>query len=138
MNGGGRAGEVVDLIDPDVQGESDVVAHQLEALKLQDIGDVVLPSSKEIVDVENVVALGDEPLAQVRVEESCTACHQDPLRGRFHVRSSSQRPSVSSAACAITNEPPRKVSLLSALRGALVSAVKGSVEFAFRSASGQT
>jgi hypothetical protein len=42
---------------------------------LEEMGDVVLPSGEEIVDAENVVPLGDEPLAQKRAEESGAACH---------------------------------------------------------------
>ena len=42
VNGRGRAGEVVDLVDLDVEREGDVVAHQLEARMAEQMVDVAL------------------------------------------------------------------------------------------------
>ena len=41
VDGRGRAGQVVDLVHLDVQGEGDIVANQLEVGVLQEVGDVV-------------------------------------------------------------------------------------------------
>jgi hypothetical protein len=80
VDGRGRAGEVVDLVYLDIEREGDVMAHQFETRLLQEVGDVVLPAGEKIIDTQNILALRDEPLAQVRAEESGAARHQDPLR----------------------------------------------------------
>jgi len=51
----GRAGQVVDLVDLDVQGERHVVAHQLESRLAEQVDDVVPAARVEIVDGEDVV-----------------------------------------------------------------------------------
>ena len=56
MDRRGRAGQVVDLVDLDVEREGHVVAHQLEARVVQADGDVLLAAGEEIVDAQHVVA----------------------------------------------------------------------------------
>ena len=46
----GRAGQVVDLVDLDIEREGDVVAHQLEAGFGQEMRDIGAPAGEEIVD----------------------------------------------------------------------------------------
>jgi hypothetical protein len=39
--------------------------------------DVPLRAGEEVVETDDVVALGDQPVAQVRSQESGASCHQD-------------------------------------------------------------
>ena len=55
----GRAGEVEDLVDLDVEREGHVVAHQLEARVAEQVRDVALGAGEEVVDAQHVVALLD-------------------------------------------------------------------------------
>jgi hypothetical protein len=50
-----RAGEVVDLVDLDVERERDVVAKELEIAMCEQRSDVPATSGKEIVDAEDLV-----------------------------------------------------------------------------------
>ena len=77
----GRAGQVVDLVDLDVEREGHVVAHQLEHRVAQQVRDVALAAGEVVVDAEHVVALGQQPLAQVRPEEAGAAGDQDLAHG---------------------------------------------------------
>ena len=77
----GRAGEVVDLVDLDVEREGDVVAHQLEMRIAQQMRDVVLAAGEEVVDAQHVVAVAQQALAQMRAEEAGAAGHQHALCG---------------------------------------------------------
>ena len=75
----GRAGQVVDLVDLDVEREGDVVAHQLEVRVVQQVDDVVLGAGEEVVDAQHVVAVGQQAVAQVRAEEAGAAGDHDPF-----------------------------------------------------------
>ena len=72
----GRAGQVVDLVDLDVEREGHVVAHQLEHRVAHQVGDVALGAGEVVVDAQHVVAVGEQPLAQVRAEEAGAAGDQ--------------------------------------------------------------
>ena len=74
----GRARQVVDLIDLYVQRKRDVVAQQLEAGMLRQLGDVALGPGVEIVHAQDVAALGRQPLAQVRAEKTGAPCDHHP------------------------------------------------------------
>jgi hypothetical protein len=49
VHGRGRAGQVVDLVDLDVQRDRHVVPHQLEARVVEQVLDVVLGAGEEVV-----------------------------------------------------------------------------------------
>ncbi len=76
-----RAGEVVDLVDLDVERKRHVVADELEARMVVQVLDVALGAGEEIVDAEHLVALLQQPVAQMRAEESGAAGDQDALAG---------------------------------------------------------
>ena len=80
---GGRAGEVVDLVDLHVQRRGDVVAQHLEARVLPQVRDVRLAPGVVVVEAEHVVPGLEEPLAEVRPEEAGAAGDQDTLHGLF-------------------------------------------------------
>jgi len=53
------------------------VAQQLETGIPDEMGDVVLGPAEEIVGAEHVAAVGDQPVAKVRAEESGAAGDED-------------------------------------------------------------
>ena len=75
----GRAGEIVDLVDLDIERKRHVVAHQLEARMADQMLDVALAAGEEIVDANDVVAVGNQAIAQVRAEKAGTAGDQHRL-----------------------------------------------------------
>ena len=82
-----RAGKVVDLVDLEPQRLDDVVAEELEVGLREEMGDVGLLAREEVVDADHVVALGDQPLAEVAAEEAGASSDEDPLEGRHGVGS---------------------------------------------------
>ena len=75
----GRAGEIVDLVDLDIERERHVVPHQLE-MRIAEAGDdVVLVAGEVVVDAQHVVARRQQALAEMRAEEAGAAGHQNPL-----------------------------------------------------------
>ena len=79
MNRRGRAGEIVNLVDLDIQREGHVVAHDLEIGIVQEMGDVVFRAGEIIVDAENVVAALQQLLAQMRTQKSGATGYQYAL-----------------------------------------------------------
>src|SRR5450755_1694784 len=79
MDGRGRAGEIVDLVDLDIERKGDVVPHQLEAGMPDEMRDVVLVAGEEVVDAENVVAIRQQAFAEMRTQEAGPAGDQDSI-----------------------------------------------------------
>ena len=77
MDGRGRAGQVVDLVHLHVEGEGDVVAHQLEVGVVEQVGDVVLGAGEEVIDADDVMAVGEEAFAEVTAQEAGAAGDED-------------------------------------------------------------
>ena len=87
--GGGRTGEVVDLVHLQPDGYRDIVPDQLEIRLGQQMGHVALLAGEEIVQADDVVTLRNQPVAQMRTQKSRAAGHQNSFDGT-HVGSSSQ------------------------------------------------
>ena len=66
----GRAGQVVDFVDFQPDRMDHVMPEQFEIRPLQQMRDVRLLAGEEIVDANHVVSLLDQPLAQVRAQET--------------------------------------------------------------------
>ena len=81
VNRARRAGQVVDLIDFDVEGECHVVPDHLEARISEQVGDVVLRRRVVVVDAQDVITVGEQPFAQVRADESGAARDKSPTLG---------------------------------------------------------
>ena len=64
-NGRGRTGEVIDLIDLDVERERHVVPHQFEMLVVEKMLDV-LPGAG-VVGAEDIAAFREKPLASLEI-----------------------------------------------------------------------
>jgi hypothetical protein len=79
VDGRGRAGEVVDLVDLDKKRMRHIVPHRLEQRRRQQMRDVVLAPGEVIVDAQDVVPLRQQPLAQMRAEKPGAAGHQNAL-----------------------------------------------------------
>ena len=71
--------EIVDLVDFQIERESDVVPDDLEIRIADNVRDVLLAPGIEIVDANDVAAVGQEPFAQVRAEKSGPAGDQHAL-----------------------------------------------------------
>ena len=69
MHGAGRAGQIVDLFDFHIKREGDVVAHHLELRMVQQMHHVVAGPGIEVIDANDVQAVGQQPFAQVRAQE---------------------------------------------------------------------
>ena len=72
----GRAGQVVDLVDLDVQRKGDVVAQQLEMGVVQQVEDVVLGAGEVVIDTEDVVPVVEEAFTEMGAEKAGPAGHQ--------------------------------------------------------------
>ncbi len=55
--------------------------HQLEARMVEQVLDVALGAGEEVVDAQDVMALLDEPVAQVAAQETGAAGHEHLLGG---------------------------------------------------------
>ncbi len=73
------AGQVVNLVDLDIERERHIVTQQLKATMLQQMLYVTACATKEIVGADDVGALGQEPFAKMRAEEAGAAGDQYPL-----------------------------------------------------------
>ena len=73
VDGRSRAGQVVDLVDLDVEREGDVVAHELEVGVVEQMQDVVLGAGEKVIEAEDIVAVGEQALAEVGTEEAGAA-----------------------------------------------------------------
>jgi hypothetical protein len=77
----GRAGEIVDLVDLDIERKGHVVAHDLEGRLAEQLFDVAARTCEIVVDAENLALLLEQSCAQMRAQKACTPCNKDPL---FH------------------------------------------------------
>src|SRR6185437_14862530 len=84
VDGRGRASEIVDLVDLDIEREADIVAHRLEIRVRQQMRDVGLAPGEVIVDAEYVVAPGQQALAEMRAEEAGAAGDEDAFFAGAH------------------------------------------------------
>lgn len=80
VDGRGRAGQVVDLVDLQEQRFHHVVADQLELGMPEVVHQVLLPPREEVVDDDHAVPSLDQPVNQVRPHESGTSRYHDPHR----------------------------------------------------------
>ena len=57
VNGRCRTGQVVDLVHLDIEGKGHIVAHQLKVRMVEQMGDVVFGSGKEVVKANDLVTV---------------------------------------------------------------------------------
>ena len=73
----GRAGEVVDLVDLDLEGIDHVVPQEFKARVGEQVDDVLLPAGEQIVEADDLVPVADEPVAEVTAQEAGAAGDED-------------------------------------------------------------
>ena len=78
----GWAGQIVDFVHFYIERKSHVVAHDLEARIVHQMGDIVFDAREVIVHAYHVIAVAQQPFAQVGANKSGTAGDQDLLRNR--------------------------------------------------------
>jgi hypothetical protein len=88
----GRAGQVEDAIDLDIEREGDVVAHHLEARVVEQVRDVRAPPREVVVDAQHLVPGRHQALAQMRTQKAGAAGDQAALRLDRLVRFGHARP----------------------------------------------
>lgn len=81
MDRRGRAGEVVDLVDLDIERKGHVMAHELEPGMVVQVLDVALGAGKEVVGADHLMPLFKQAVGQVRAEETGAAGDQDAFAG---------------------------------------------------------
>jgi hypothetical protein len=64
------AGEIVNLVDLDVQGRRDVVALELEGGMVEQVAQVAAGARLKVVDAEDVTSRVEQPAAQMRTNEA--------------------------------------------------------------------
>jgi|TARA_B110000037_G_scaffold215193_1_gene272254 hypothetical protein len=74
MRGGGRAGEVINAVDLEHEGLTDIMADKLEVRIGKEVGDISFPAGKKVIKADDVVTLVKEALAEMGAEESSSAC----------------------------------------------------------------
>jgi len=66
----GGAGEVVDFVDFQKQRLDDVVPQELEIRTFQQMGDVGFLAGEKVIGADDIVALIDQALAQMRTQKA--------------------------------------------------------------------
>ena len=74
-----RTGEIVDLVDLDIERHRDVVPHEFEARLAMQVVEVALGPGEQVVDAQHLVPLFEQPVDQVRADEPRPAGHQNTL-----------------------------------------------------------
>jgi len=68
-----RTRKVIDLIDLEKDRLGDIVPYQLEPMIVQQIRDILFTARKEIIKANDIVAVGQKPLAKVRANKTGAA-----------------------------------------------------------------
>jgi len=76
MDRRGGTSEVVDLVHLQIDRLGNIVADELEVGMADQMADIVLVAGKEIVQTQNVVTLGKEPVAEVGAQKTRAAGDQ--------------------------------------------------------------
>jgi len=84
-DGGGRGGEVIDAVDGAVDFDrvGDILLEEGEAGVVFEMGDVGEAAGEEVVEADDVVAVGEEEVGEVRADEAGGAGDGDAHGGYF-------------------------------------------------------
>ena len=77
MNGRGRTGEIVDFIDLDIERKAHIMAHELEARMIVEMIDIALCAGEQIVGTQDLLAIGEQTINQMRAQKTGAAGYQD-------------------------------------------------------------
>jgi len=92
MRRGGGAGEVVDLIDLELEGVDDVVTDQFERGMADEVEDVAFAAGEKVVEADDFVAFMEKPLAEVGAKESRTTGDQNAHGGNAAGKAMTDKP----------------------------------------------
>src|SRR5262245_2191651 len=84
----GRASEIIDLVNLDIERKTDVMAGQLKARMREEVVNVAPRSGVEVVDAQDLVAARQQPFAQMRPDEPCSARDENAAFSQHGRRSS--------------------------------------------------
>jgi hypothetical protein len=73
----GRAGKIVNFIDFQIERKGHVVAHEFETRMPDQALNVLLGAGEEVVGANDIVAIGDQAIAQMRAEEASASCYKN-------------------------------------------------------------
>ena len=85
VDGRGRAREIVDFVNLDVEREGHVMTEELKIFVLPEVTHIALRASCEIVDAKHLMSISQEPVAKMRPQEPSPSCdknrtsHSSPL-----------------------------------------------------------
>src|SRR5262249_24126154 len=82
MHGRSRTSQIENFIDFDVERETNVMAHQLEASIRQQMMHVASRPGVEIIDAQNFIAPFQQAIAKVRSNKSGSAGDEDTTFGQ--------------------------------------------------------
>jgi hypothetical protein len=74
---GCRAGQVIDLIDLDIERERHVMPDKLEVLVIEQMLDVAAGAGEKIVEADDIGAVVEQALAQMRAQKACATGDQN-------------------------------------------------------------
>jgi hypothetical protein len=75
---GGWTREVVDLIDLEQDRLDYIMPNDLEVAAIHQVADVLPAPGEEVVEAQHLMPVGEQSLAKVRADETCSAGYQDP------------------------------------------------------------
>ncbi len=78
---GGWAGEVVDFVDFEPDRVGDIVTDEVEVVVLEQVLDIGLLGSEEVIETDDIVPLAEEAFAEMRSEEARAARNKYPFDG---------------------------------------------------------
>jgi hypothetical protein len=61
------------LVHLNFEGIDDVMPQQLEVRIAKQMGNVALPAREEVVQTDDFIAIGDQTIAQMTAQKSCSA-----------------------------------------------------------------
>jgi hypothetical protein len=81
MDGRGRTGQIVDLIDLEIDWEGHIVPDEFKMFLFEQMFDVAARTGEKIVEANDVGAFRQQSFAQMRAEKSGTAGNQGCVAG---------------------------------------------------------
>ena len=75
-------GQIVDLVDLELERVGHIVPHEFETGVSEQVLDVDFPSSEKVVDCNDVMAISQQTIAQMRAEEPGAAGNENAHTGR--------------------------------------------------------
>jgi hypothetical protein len=71
------AGHVEDAVDLQQNRIDDIVADDFEPVIVEQMGHMLAPTCKEVIEADDLVTIVEEALAEMRADETSAACNQN-------------------------------------------------------------